>query len=141
MSRPPFEEDEPMSKSQITTRILRVGTVAIPVRDPERALNFYVGTLGLDKRLEAPLGQGQRWIEVAPEGAATTIALAPPGDVPVGVDTGIRLYADDCEATHEALRVTGADVGEIQRWPGVPPMFSFRDPDGNTLYLVEAPAS
>ncbi len=126
-----------MSQSQITTRIRQVGTVAVPVSDPERALTFYVGTLGLEKRLDAPFGQGQRWIEVAPEGAATTIALAPPGDVQVGVDTGIRLFADDCEATHEGLRTAGADVGDIQRWPGVPPMFSFRDPDGNTLYLVE----
>ena len=25
---------------------------------------------------------------------------------------------------------------EVLRWPGVPQMFSFRDPDGNTLYLV-----
>ncbi len=33
----------------------------------------------------------------------------------------------------EALR-TDADPD----WPGVPPMFSFRDGDRNTLYVVEA---
>jgi hypothetical protein len=27
---------------------------------------------------------------------------------------------------------------EILRFEGVPPMFSFRAPDGNTLYLVES---
>jgi lactoylglutathione lyase len=29
------------------------------------------------------------------------------------------------------------DVGEVLRWPGVPPMFMFRDPDGNRLEIVE----
>jgi hypothetical protein len=28
-------------------------------------------------------------------------------------------------------------VGELLNWPGVPPMFGFRDPDGNGLELVE----
>jgi hypothetical protein len=25
------------------------------------------------------------------------------------------------------------------RWPGIPPMFAFRDQDGNSLTIVEAP--
>ena len=28
-------------------------------------------------------------------------------------------------------------IPEVAHWPGVPPMFSFRDPDGNQLYLVQ----
>jgi lactoylglutathione lyase len=41
---------------------------------------------------------------------------------------------------HAHLVATGADVDpEVLRYPGVPPMFSFRDPDGNTLYVVEMP--
>jgi hypothetical protein len=81
-----------------------------------------------------------RWIEVAPAGATTTIALAPPGGGATGVDTGIRLSTGNCEADYRALGDAGADVGEIVRWPGVPPMFSLHDPDGNTLYVVEQPA-
>ena len=83
-------------------------------------------------------GDGLRWIEVAPEGAATTIALAPPGGNKTGVDTGIRLATDDCAAAHHDLLGHGVDVDDILRFPGVPPMFSLRDPDGNTLYIVEA---
>jgi hypothetical protein len=30
-------------------------------------------------------------------------------------------------------------VGELLRWPGVPAMFAFRDPDGNGLEMVEDP--
>ena len=125
---------------QTTTHIRAVGTVAIPVADPDRALAFYAGTLGLETRRDVPFGQGSRWIEVAPPGAATTIALAPPGTITPGVDTGIRLATSDCEADHRGLREAGVDIDEIVRWPGVPPMFSLRDPDGNTLYVVEQPA-
>ena len=121
------------------THIREVGTVAVPVTDPERAPAFYVGVLGLEKRRDVPFGAGARWIEVAPAGATTTIALAPPGEGAAGIDTGIRLSTGDCEADHQALRGAGVDVGEILSWPGVPPMFSLRDPDGNTLYVVEQP--
>src|ERR1039457_3859383 len=65
----------PRSTMTDATRITRIGTVIVPVSDQERALSFYVETLGFEKRLDAPFGQGGRWIEVAPAGAATTIAL------------------------------------------------------------------
>ncbi|HEX9236439.1 MAG TPA: VOC family protein [Actinomycetota bacterium] len=121
-----------------TTRIVMVGTVGIPVADQERALEFYVGTLGFEKRRDAPFGGGMRWIEVAPPGATTTVALTPPGTgTAPGVDTGIRFSTEDAEADHASLSERGADVGDILRFgEGVPPMFTVRDPDGNTLYIV-----
>ena len=125
-----------MATNPSATNIREVGTVAVPVADPDRALAFYVGVLGFEKRRDVPFGQGMRWIEVAPAGAATTIALAPPGSVATGVDTGIRLTTDDPAADHATLQGRGADVDDVLHWPGVPPMFSLRDPDGNTLYIV-----
>ncbi len=130
-------EDADMAQSRTGCHIRQIGTVAVPVSDPDRALAFYTGTLGLEKRRDMPFGQGLRWIEVAPAGSGTTIALAPPGEVKPGVDTGIRLVTADCEADHGELASSGIDVSEVMRWPGVPAMFSLRDPDGNTLYLVE----
>ncbi len=32
----------------------------------------------------------------------------------------------------------GVRVDDVLRWPGVPAMFTFRDVDGNILYVVEA---
>jgi catechol 2,3-dioxygenase-like lactoylglutathione lyase family enzyme len=122
-----------------STHITQVGTVGVPVTDQERAAAFYVDTLGFEKRLDVPFGDGDRWIEVAPPGSATTIALAPrrPGELS-GTDTGIRLTTEDADADHADLGARGVDADpEVLRWPGVPPMFSFRDPDGNTLYIVE----
>jgi hypothetical protein len=75
---------------------------------------------------------------VAPPGAATTIALVPTRDsVPTGVETGVRFTTRDAAAVHTDLQTRGVDVGELLRWPGVPPMFAVRDQDGNGLEIVE----
>ena len=121
-----------------TITLTGVHTVAIPVADQDRALAFYTGTLGCDVRMDGDLQDGFRWVEVAPPGATTSLALvrADGGDR-VGTDTGIRLLTADAAAAHAALTEAGADVGELLRWEGVPPMFALRDVDGNTLYLME----
>ncbi|WP_336215124.1 VOC family protein [Nonomuraea sp. LPB2021202275-12-8] len=57
----------------VKTEITGIRTVGVPVTDQDRALDFYVGTLGMEKRLDAPVEQlGGRWIEVAPAGSRTT---------------------------------------------------------------------
>jgi catechol 2,3-dioxygenase-like lactoylglutathione lyase family enzyme len=50
---------------------------------------------------------------------------------------GIRFTTDDAEAAHAALLAARVDVDEILRWPGVPAMFAFRDPDGNAFSVTE----
>ena len=118
--------------------ISQIRTVAIPVADQERSLAFYTAVLGFEKTLDTPFGPGQRWIEVSPPGGGPTIAIPPLGESTPGIDTGIRFETGDAEADHAALQAAGADVdAEILRFPGVPPMFTFRDPDGNRLYVVE----
>lgn len=122
------------------TSITDLRTVGVPVTDQDRAVEFYVGTLGFEKRLDAPIGPGIRWIEVAPPGAVTSIALvAAPAESPVGVDTGIRLSTTDAEAEHHSMRDRGVPVGDLLLWEDVPAMFTFRDQDGNSLYVVETP--
>lgn len=121
-----------------TTNIARVGTVIIPVTDQDQALEFYVDTLGFEKRLDGPFGEGVRWVEVAPPGAATTIALTPRGDGdPTG--TEVSFATTNAEADHARLRARGvdADAELIRMGEFVPPMFTFRDPDGNRFRVVE----
>jgi lactoylglutathione lyase len=119
------------------SRITDVRTVGVPVADQDRALAFYVDTLGFEKRFEFPMGGGARWIEVAPPGATTTIALVSSPEGPTGVNTGIRFSTTDAGADHDDLESRGVDVDEVLGWEGVPPMFAFRDIDGNTLVMVE----
>jgi lactoylglutathione lyase len=127
-----------MADTRTTNGITDIRTVGIPVVDQERALAFYVDTLGFDKRLDVPMGDGMRWIEVAPPAAAITIALirAHVG-VPAGVETGIRFITSNADASRADLIAHGVDADDVLRWPGVPPMFAFRDQDENGLEIVE----
>ncbi|HEU5215557.1 MAG TPA: VOC family protein [Gaiellaceae bacterium] len=121
--------------------ISKVGRVALSVADTDRAIDFYVGTLGFEKVVDVPMGPDMRWVEVAIPGAETTIALAPPpeGKPAGGSETGICLDTSDVDGAHAALKAAGADVDdEVSRYGGpVPPMFWLRDPDGNSLIVVQ----
>ena len=127
--------------STTKTRISQIANVVIPVGDQDRMIDFYVDTLGFEKRVDLPFGNGYRWVEVAPAGAVTTIALAPPpeGTPTGGAQTGISLQTGDIEADHADLKARGVDVdAEISRMGDpVPPLCWFRDPEGNVLMLVE----
>jgi catechol 2,3-dioxygenase-like lactoylglutathione lyase family enzyme len=111
------------------------------VADTDRAIDFYVDTLGFTKVVDVPMGEAMRWVEVALPGTATTIALAPPpqDQESGGSQTGICLDTSDVDADHAALKAAGVDVDEqVTRWGGpVPPMFWLRDPDGNSLIIVQ----
>jgi len=135
-------QEEAVSKT--ATRISKVGTICVPVSDQERAIEFYVETLGLEKRTDVPFGNGYRWVEVGPVGAETTVAIVPPppGNPTGNVQTGICLNTDDVDAVHADLASRGVDVdAEISRMGDpVPPMFWFRDPTGHTLMVVENPS-
>jgi len=70
----------------------------------------------------------------------TTVALVQPMEgEPVGIESRVALRSRDIDADHAALRERGVDVDpEVMRMGGpVPPMFFFRDQDGNRLLLVE----
>jgi lactoylglutathione lyase len=49
--------------------ITSLNTVSLYVTDQQKALDFYVGTLGFELRREADMGPMGRWLEVAPQGA------------------------------------------------------------------------
>ena len=124
-----------------TTTIDRVGTVIVTVKDQNSAVAFYTEKLGFEKRTDIPVNDDYRWVEVAPSGAETTIAVVPPppGAPAGGAQTGIALSSADVDADHAALRERGVDVDEsVSRMGGpVPPMFWFRDLDGNSLLVVQ----
>ena len=123
------------------TRVSKIGNVVIPVSDQDREIEFYVETLGFEKRTDVPFGNGYRWVEVAPADAVTTIALAPPPEgKPTGnVETGITFQTEDIDAVHADLKAKGVDVDdEVSRMGDpVPPLFWLRDPEGNSLMVVQ----
>jgi catechol 2,3-dioxygenase-like lactoylglutathione lyase family enzyme len=118
----------------MSTQISSVGRVIVAVADQDVSLDFYVNTLGFEKRVdvESPAG---RWIEVAPPGATTSIALVSPQR------DGARfsLATPDADALHADLQARGVDVDAtvIRLGDSMPPMFAFRDPDGNTIRVSQ----
>ena len=119
----------------------KVATVIVPVADQDKALEFYCGTLGFESRVDVPFGGQYRWIEVGLPGQDTTIALAPPreGEPISSRETGISLQTDDIDGYHARLKEAGVEMdAEVQRMGDpVPPMFWFKDPEGNTLMVVQ----
>ena len=123
------------------TTITDVHTIGVNVSDQDAALAFYTGTLGFETRLDAPISPTMRWIEVAPPGGTTSIALTATEDASAGTsETGIRFTVPDAAAERDALQARGVAVGDLLLWDDVPPMFTFDDPDGNRFIIVEAMA-
>lgn len=129
-----------MSEGTRATTVTQIGTVMVPVADQDRAIEFYTEKLGFELRADTPFGNGDRWVEVAPVGAATTVALVLPMEgQDVGIESRVAFRSQDVEADHATLREAGVDVDpEVMRMGDpVPPMFFFRDVDGNRLLLVQ----
>ncbi|MEV0158444.1 VOC family protein [Micromonospora sp. NPDC050686] len=118
--------------------ITDVRTIGITVADQDQALAFYRDTLGFEVRLDGMAGS-TRWLEVAPPSARVSLALTASSAATAQRETGIRFTVPDAAAEHTALRGRGVRVGELLRWPNVPPMFTFDDPDGNQFIVVEQP--
>ncbi|HEY5171549.1 MAG TPA: VOC family protein [Acidimicrobiia bacterium] len=120
--------------------------------DQDRSVAFYEA-LGFETRNDIPWGDGYRWVEVYPPNSPTGLALIPAGPQDAtGVQTGVILNTDDIDAAHAELQSLGVDVdaevarvgapseiriGAVKMAGPVPPMFYFRDPDGNALLVVQ----
>ncbi len=115
--------------------------ISVPVADQQRAMQFYRDVLGFDLLREEPMGPSAKWIQLAPKGCATTIALVTWFDAmrPGGLQ-GVMLNVTDIERDHRDLSARGLKLTEIQQQPwGRYAMFS--DPDGNGWILRQPPAS
>ncbi len=128
--------------TQAPTTISNIGVVMFTVADQDAALAFYTEKLGFEVRGDMPYGEHgeMRWLEVAPPGSTARLALNPPmsgqpGGGSIGVETA------DVQAEYARLNaIEGVDVdADLMQAPGVPTMFSVRDPDGNSIWIVETP--
>jgi catechol 2,3-dioxygenase-like lactoylglutathione lyase family enzyme len=141
-----------MAESTARTQITHVATVLVPVTDQDRALEFFVEQLGFEQRADFTYGDGERWLEVAPPGAAAQVSLVQAREErPAGVETGVAFSSADVTADHAELRARGVDVDQqilregdpVVHWSGaglagIPAMFLFRDPDGNSFLIVQS---
>ncbi len=130
------------NSTQAPTTVTNIGVVMFAVADQDAALAFYTEKLGFEVRGDDRFGEHgeHRWLEVAPPGSTARLALNPPmGGQPGG--SGIGVETTDVLGEHRRLSaIGGVDLDpEPMRMPGAPLMFGLRDPDGNHIWVVEAP--
>lgn len=122
------------------------------VFDQDQALDFYVGTLGLEVGSDLDLGF-MRWLTVhVPGDTSREILLelaAPPSVDPASAEavrelvskgaTGftVGFATDDCRATFERLRDAGVEITQepVEQTYGID--IGLRDPFGNHLRIVQ----
>jgi predicted enzyme related to lactoylglutathione lyase len=121
--------------------ISRVSLISVPVSNPGRSKAFYEDVLGFDVLADSEFGPGQRWIQLAPHGAQTSISLVTwLEDFAPGSLRGLLVEVDDldqaiAELGSRGLTITG-DIDDTP-WGRFAP---FADPDGNRWSLHEPSA-
>jgi predicted enzyme related to lactoylglutathione lyase len=120
--------------------IRRIKFSSIPVRDQDRALDFYVNTLGVTLMTDQPMGPGQRWIEVRPpKGDAGVALFTPPGyEDRVGTFTGISMECDDVQKTYEELSAKGVEFAKPPKAESWGVAAIMKDSEGNQIVLGSA---
>ncbi|HUD18671.1 MAG TPA: VOC family protein [Acidimicrobiales bacterium] len=114
----------------------KVQLFSVSVTDQDRARDFYVDVLGFELVRDEPMGPDQRWVEVRPTGAETSITLVTWFDTMApGSTKGIVVESDDLDVDIETLRSRGVGIDvDIQQAPWGR-FVTFDDPDGNGIVL------
>lgn len=113
-----------------------ISVVTLYVTDVDRAIDFYTKKLGWDKTIDAPMGDGTRWVTVAPPGgkdAAFTLAKRFPkrSYAKDGGFSGVIMEVDDVYQAHKKLKKIDIEFTEGPRsepWGG---WAMFKDSEGN----------
>ena len=129
---------------------MRVTLISIPVRDQEKALNFYTEKLGFVKKLDVPLGETSRWLTVVPkeEQDGTQILLEPapnhfePSKIyqDALMEAGIpytQFDVDNVQEEYERLTKLGVAFSVKPTAMGTVKIAVFNDTCGNNIQLVE----
>ena len=116
--------------------ISHLSIVSVPVKDQGAAKAFYTEKLGFNVLRDDAFGN-QRWIQVGPAGAQTSITLVTgAGYMQPGSQQGIVLVTTDVRADHETLQARGVSISELQQMPWGT-FATFTDPDGNGWVLQQ----
>lgn len=132
-----------MTQEDHLTMVTHIHSATLMVRDQDAAIAFYTEKLGWEKRADSPFGEGHRWIEVAPHGAQTAVALITPASAgappeAAGSYNGVSVIADDVQKAYDELSARGVSFTQPpERMPWGPMATFFTDLDGNTLFLTE----
>lgn len=122
----------------------RLSLTALLVDEYDTALAFFVGKLGFELREDTALGDGKRWVVVAPRGAAGGLLLAQAvGERQrnaIGDHSGARVFlfleTDDFARDHLAYTQRGVRFVEAPRREPYGMVAVFEDLYGNRWDLI-----
>lgn len=122
-----------------------ISNVTLLVRDYEEAIGYFTEKLGFALLEDSPLGEGKRWVRVAPNGGGTALLLAkavtPEQAAQIGHQAGGRVFlfleTDDFSSDYETMRSKGVTFAESPREEGYGTVVVFTDLYGNRWDLVK----
>jgi hypothetical protein len=118
--------------------ITHVQLLSVPVTDQDRAVTSTSTRSACGSSPTARWVPDQRWVQVGPAGAATSITLVTWFDqMPAGSLSGLVLQTKDIDGDCERLRAAGVELTGPQDAPWGRHAI-LRDPDGNGLVLAAA---
>lgn len=96
-----------------------IKVVTIPVRNRDRALDFYTKSLGFTIVTDRPFDDVQRWIELRiPGSEARVVLLAPEGyEDRIGTLQPVTFYSNDVQKTYETLLSRGVEFTAPRQIP------------------------
>jgi catechol 2,3-dioxygenase-like lactoylglutathione lyase family enzyme len=111
--------------------------VSIPVRDQDRALDFYTSKLGFEILTDQPMGPGQRWIELGIPRADTRIVLftVPGQEDRIGTTSNVAFVSDNVEKTWQELSAKGVEFVQPAKKEPWGTSAIFKDVDGNQFVI------
>jgi lactoylglutathione lyase len=124
----------------------QIAHVTVLVTDYDEAIAFYTEKLGFRLLTDTPLGDGKRWVLVAPAGAAGPALLLAKADGPaqqsqVGNQTGGRVFlfltTDDFWVDYQRLLANGVTFQETPREEAYATVVVFADLYGNLWDLLQ----
>lgn len=129
---------------------MKVKVISIPVQDQEKALKFYTQTLGFVKKLDIPLGEGNRWLTVVSkeeqDGPEVLLEPSPNHFEPAKtyqkalLDAGIpytQFNVESVDEEYERLTKLGVEFSMKPTEMGTAKMAVFNDTCGNNIQIVE----
>ncbi|MFD2671910.1 VOC family protein [Marinicrinis sediminis] len=117
--------------------INRIATVAVYVKDQQKAKAFWTEKAGFEVKAEHPMGPGMYWLEVAPPQAETCLVIYPEGMME-DVESKNASLVFDCEniqVTYTTMKQNGVVFkGEpkAMQWGT---FVQFQDEDGHEFVL------
>ena len=129
---------------------MKIKLISIPVGNQDKALEFYTKKLNFIKKIDIPVGDGNRWLTLVSgeeqDGPELLLEPAPKNFEPTKIyqkalfDAGIpytQFNVSDVEKEYERLINLGVEFSVIPTEMGAAKLAVFNDTCGNHLQIVE----